>query len=1044
MLFVRFYFFFDFFILFHAALRGKALASRADFARLATEGTPAEKQALSEALGIDDWTALDANTFNEKIIEFVKNGGVERYQKLRELLKSAEALSEADARPMPKLMNMQKDGIRRYSDENSRIAVMKDGDTYRIYDYGSRTVSKELTRTEANAALREYNAKKNAVTSMNQQNMQVTENNSAIDPGSKRMALPENISAYSDEEINSIESRKENIVARSYNDVLEFFEYAVSDQSNEGKTMFIGKISNKTAAKIRKETGMNAFGKSIALNSHDIRHMMKEHGNAKTEAMRNQEAITTENFGHVIETIANPDKITASKNEKSGVTSLIFEKEIAGKTTAITIFSEKRKTLTLKTAWIIKKEQHISQPTNAEALIRTPEARSSMDAVPTDSIPQDSEKVNTSDEKNISKAQTVEKSAAELDSIEKDNVPEYSKLSVPSRVMIRKVLYDALASGYSEPDAIIFARVSARSGLHMTFSKSLCQAARIKGTKDFVYADGYYDPYDNRIVMNPEGTRSVDALLIHELTHAVYKDKRGRIILERGAKNMSDEQKQSIIKSYSKVAKGSSAVIRDEMNAHYIEGQLKNKNLLEALLTDEPTLKDKILSFFKGASTDYAGNAELSGAAKRLFKRYKKLFDSFSAQNQGTNAYGAPVVNNAVQDGKRMAIQFLTDSDLDDYLKAGTRSNNYKQQAIESGKKILLTSEEEIKNYIKKATDGEKDMPTVAYGRVANKLSTDTESYSNGKIKISDYYLELVPNDLYHAYREHLTAKEHGDIDLSFEDFENIPGYLATYDDFVYAIKYKSGNTKICVSKKISDGRVLLIETVSKSHGSIEFKNLIGVSEEKYLQDYKAKYEKRNSTNTRGNESSNTSLRDATVSNNSIPQKSDLSTDIPEKNSSKRFALPEGTDVESVSDASPAERRISDVYSKLMDGNRKFDGYTVYVYRDTANDGATITFKTDSGEKISNRVELGRYMSNEQLFTYAAGYIAGYEGLTDSSNDGNIKKLLTDATEEAQNNFMSEFNAKLERLAVLESERSELLLKQFDKYTFTCYNYYIW
>ena len=53
------------------------------------------------------------------------------------------------------------------------------------------------------------------------------------------------------------------------------------------------------------------------------------------------------------------------------------------------------------------------------------------------SLPQEAEKVNTSDEKNISKVQAVEKSAAELDSIAKDNIPEYSKLSVPSRVMIR-------------------------------------------------------------------------------------------------------------------------------------------------------------------------------------------------------------------------------------------------------------------------------------------------------------------------------------------------------------------------------------------------------------------------------------------------------------------------------------------------------------------------------------------------------------------------------------------------------------------------------
>lgn len=214
----------------------------------------------------------------------------------------------------------------------------------------------------------------------------------------QRRALPDSIGAYSDEERKSIEAKKENVTARSYDDVLEFFEYSISDASNEGKTMFVGKISSKTAAKIHKATGLNTFNKSIALNSHDLRHMMKEHGDANTEAMRNQEAITADNFEYVIETIADPDEVTSEKDEKSGVLSLIFIKEIAGKTTAITIFSEKKKTLTLKTAWIIKKEQHISQPTNAEALIRTPEARSSMDTVPTNSISDSAENVNRNSE----------------------------------------------------------------------------------------------------------------------------------------------------------------------------------------------------------------------------------------------------------------------------------------------------------------------------------------------------------------------------------------------------------------------------------------------------------------------------------------------------------------------------------------------------------------------------------------------------------------------------------------------------------------------
>ena len=65
---------------------------------------------------------------------------------------------------------------------------------------------------------------------------------------------------------------------------------------------------------------------------------------------------------------------------------------------------------------------------------------------------------------------------------------------------------------------------------------------------------------------------------------------------------------------------------------------LGNKYTLEKLLEAEPTLKDKILSFFKGASTDYADVPKLSSAAKKYYKTYKKLFDEFSARNYESNA----------------------------------------------------------------------------------------------------------------------------------------------------------------------------------------------------------------------------------------------------------------------------------------------------------------------------------------------------------------------------------------------------------------------
>ncbi len=76
----------------------------------------------------------------------------------------------------------------------------------------------------------------------------------------------------------------------------------------------------------------------------------------------------------------------------------------------------------------------------------------------------------------------------------------------------------------------------------------------------------------------------------------------------------------------------------DEINAHYAAETLSNKNILERLVSDKPTIKDKVLNFFKSAFGAYKGDVKLQGAAKKLYNQYKKLFDEFSARNHGMNS----------------------------------------------------------------------------------------------------------------------------------------------------------------------------------------------------------------------------------------------------------------------------------------------------------------------------------------------------------------------------------------------------------------------
>lgn len=236
----------------------------------------------------------------------------------------------------------------------------------------------------------------------------------------------------------------------------------------------------------------------------------------------------------------------------------------------------------------------------------------------------------------------------------RENIKGYATSPATLQAQLRKVYHDAVVSGISEADALSYARVSERTGLDMIFSRELC------ATADGSYADGYYDPIKNRIVINPETKRAHGALLMHELTHAIYY-KDGTLTIAEGIEKMPAEKKQAIMKKYTKAGITDSVTLADEMNAHYAEETLRSFGTLEKLCADKPTLKEKILSFFRGAEADYQGDAKLTKAAKQLYAQYKKLFDSFAAKGRGSNAMDLmPVRRNADtegNDGRRYSIQ---------------------------------------------------------------------------------------------------------------------------------------------------------------------------------------------------------------------------------------------------------------------------------------------------------------------------------------------------------------------------------------------------
>lgn len=588
-----------------ATLRGQQLSSQVDLNQFIENATDAERQAVSERLGIDDWNTLTNEQFQSKIVEFVQNGGVEAYQQENATIKSLQELDATTAKnKIPARLNLKKDGTVRYSEGTANIAVVKNGDSYRIYDYDSGKYSKSLTQAEASKALREI----------------------------------------------------------------------------------------KKAA----------------------------------------------------QTTATPAATPTVENSQQTV-----ERQAAT-------------------------EQG------------TPEQGSAVKKI--------TEQINSEQQQ-----------TKEIDAYVRENVSDYAKLNAPNQSMIRSIIRQGRAVGIADADVLSYARVAAHTGINVVFDKSLCAVAVNNDTGEKVYADGCYDASNNRFVVNPETSRTHEALLLHELTHAIYRTADGKLILERGVKNMSQSDKDAIIKRYRDAGHGGAIELMDEINAHYAEGILTNKNMLERLIADKPKFKDRILSFFKKSSTAYEGDVKLTKAANSLYKRYQKLFDSFSERNSQYNAaeYRHTAPNAETRHALREAL-----GKLGEY-------NELRKRHIESREGDTVSRNyDDIMDFIK-SSDRISPVKRLHIG-IVNDSTADMVKRKTG-IDIQGYDFVLASNFIAHIFDSHGTTRTEAprhQIPVTYKNIENIIETVIEPTD-VTRVSDKNG-VALKFTKEIDGKNVALTITSTK------------------------------------------------------------------------------------------------------------------------------------------------------------------------------------------------------------------------------------
>ena len=251
---------------------------------------------------------------------------------------------------------------------------------------------------------------------------------------------------------------------------------------------------------------------------------------------------------------------------------------------------------------------------------------------------------DTSAPKTDTTAPKTESTVREIEAWAKENVKRYGELLPNEKREIRAMVRQARALGIPEADIRRYANLEARTHVRVSFSKDRCFAGTQEdGTR--VYADGFYDPDTNEIVVNPEGKRSAARLILHELSHFLYKGKYGKVI-DKAVRRMDEARATEVAGRY---AKYGIEVASEEVAVHHAEDILGNERNLDRLLRDEPTIGDKILSFFGLAR--YGDDVRLSRAAGKLLRHFERAMNTASAHNVG----GLTLETTSDAEGRRYA-----------------------------------------------------------------------------------------------------------------------------------------------------------------------------------------------------------------------------------------------------------------------------------------------------------------------------------------------------------------------------------------------------
>lgn len=547
-------------------------------------------------------------------------------------------------KPLPKsFKSNMADGAYIFNEAGENIGIIKEKDSFYVYDYSSDKISKPLSVTEINKAIKE--AKEKSSISIK---MESVDNSS-----DERLALSDNNAIIVEEDAELLE-RLKNAKKSKYTVIKEYL-----------------------VEKFYGQDFLLSDGVKAVMDKSDAQHISDTSPLKIAQLSNLREIIEKAKYSHKAESVVH-DKFDEFRYYS-------FSIKYGSNTFEMLLNVGRSK---------YNKEYHIYDITkNGRATNQaSPDLVRSVDnalknSSSNNSISQTSENINSNEKKssnnlsNVTDSGETKLDAAAIGAWARENVKGYASLPEPSKRAVRDTIRQARAHGIPDNEIVIAARVAARSGLNVVYDKILIEG------------DGKYNGR-NTIYIDPKAPkeRRCARLLLHEGGHALKGEKGFIKLLARATRLASPDKAKEIRDKYTEYYKSKKIdkeiyepIIEEEIAMAAIEETIGVDGAWDYILSKKPSISEKFLSFFRGAARDYSDLNDLSKEARKLLREYKKIFDAFAEKNQGNNAR----TDARISDGERYALSANAKAEV----KKALNDKNYSGEIklTDSSPSILLT-----------------------------------------------------------------------------------------------------------------------------------------------------------------------------------------------------------------------------------------------------------------------------------------------------------------------------------------------------------------